>query len=825
MTQLHDPRFISFAGEPITGRTPTTLNVMNGVQMTPEQHGGVMHAYKLFRDCLATGIVPYLVQHWTLSDGTAIRMESLQGRDTVMVWPTGGLTVSEAWSMFMDSGVVDVGAVSETSAARFLPGHMIKSNGVTAYDSAFAKQSQKQPWWLNPSQGSSGQLSGEVQLNRGFTGQIRKDGVTRSFTPSISSDGVLNPSDEALVLKKKAISACPASIFTGRARLYAQAMYGAYLYDKPSSTSATDDFSLVAGGPPSLRLRLRKDGDTERAQAFASKVAQDKAAAEALGLQLVFKDPYDVRLSTNSGVHLDKTTGRHWLINPGYGTVSIYPLISSPAGEKFRKHLREDSKTTLSADDLDHLEAYVLSKCRPLVELSVVLDIAKIFPYSMGYGWHWNWSGTNADIVRNVAGNAGGQEPPGSTHYRLYVTLTPSQDGSPEPTFTANTAIIEGPILWMQSRWFCCITEPDWVNRQTLPDEPPIYYSEKSTQLPETPNPSVHDAPFYAFYKKDELQVCRSSAKHIEAVEPYVDFSPRYAFRLDPDNDLSVRIDQYTFGDKGGYLVSSTGVNEYYVMNLSCASESVNATTGWTRSDYRLETTKTDRSQDPEIGGFAFNGVDRVEYGEPTSQTGPYAGSNAIDVYDFIEAPGEHFLHGYSGYSMEVKSGTTVVESNAVAGAAVPYYDAEAIYLFEKSATDTSLVGRTTQQQSASFYEYSWWQPTPTSKIEGLVKTLWSRGGGSGATPTVNVPDQTTSETTSDRMQIVHRAGSSSSSPASAALLAMFYDARDPTVSSDYKTLTSSTFANPVIRGLTPGGVPIGMPNTAVINPAIVGWA
>lgn len=89
MTQLHDPRFISFDGTPITGRVPASMLVMNDVQITPEQHGGVMHAYKLFRDCLTSGIVPYLVQHRTLTDGTAIRMESMQGQDRVMVWPVG----------------------------------------------------------------------------------------------------------------------------------------------------------------------------------------------------------------------------------------------------------------------------------------------------------------------------------------------------------------------------------------------------------------------------------------------------------------------------------------------------------------------------------------------------------------------------------------------------------------------------------------------------------------------------------------------------------------------------------------------------------------
>lgn len=91
MTRLHDPPFIEFDGTPVTGRVPPLLRVMEGRQLTPQQYGGVSHAYKLFRNAVGTMVGDYLVQHRVLPDGTRVRMESMQGRDVVYVWPTGGV--------------------------------------------------------------------------------------------------------------------------------------------------------------------------------------------------------------------------------------------------------------------------------------------------------------------------------------------------------------------------------------------------------------------------------------------------------------------------------------------------------------------------------------------------------------------------------------------------------------------------------------------------------------------------------------------------------------------------------------------------------------
>ena len=73
-------------GEPVTGRIPPRLRVMNGVQPDSQQMGMIAHHYKLLTYMMKVSVIPYLVQERTLADGTRIRMVSSYGTDTVYVW-------------------------------------------------------------------------------------------------------------------------------------------------------------------------------------------------------------------------------------------------------------------------------------------------------------------------------------------------------------------------------------------------------------------------------------------------------------------------------------------------------------------------------------------------------------------------------------------------------------------------------------------------------------------------------------------------------------------------------------------------------------------
>lgn len=85
MTIFNNKDFITFAGEPITGRVPPRTTVY-GPTMNAAQFGGVAHAYKLFGDAYRLSPAGYHVQNRVLADGTKIRMTSNNGVDTVKVY-------------------------------------------------------------------------------------------------------------------------------------------------------------------------------------------------------------------------------------------------------------------------------------------------------------------------------------------------------------------------------------------------------------------------------------------------------------------------------------------------------------------------------------------------------------------------------------------------------------------------------------------------------------------------------------------------------------------------------------------------------------------
>ena len=94
---LVNQNWIGLNGEPVTGRIPPRLLVMNGVQPNPQQMGMIAHHYKLLTYMMKVSVIPFLIQERHLTDGTRIRMVSSYGTDTVMVWPAS-LPGTSTWA-------------------------------------------------------------------------------------------------------------------------------------------------------------------------------------------------------------------------------------------------------------------------------------------------------------------------------------------------------------------------------------------------------------------------------------------------------------------------------------------------------------------------------------------------------------------------------------------------------------------------------------------------------------------------------------------------------------------------------------------------------
>jgi len=87
---LRDHNRITQTGDPITGKAPTRVRVMNKNTVTELQNGLIAKAYKKFTTDVTASITPTVLQDLVLIDGTRIRMESKYGRDVVQVWPKAG---------------------------------------------------------------------------------------------------------------------------------------------------------------------------------------------------------------------------------------------------------------------------------------------------------------------------------------------------------------------------------------------------------------------------------------------------------------------------------------------------------------------------------------------------------------------------------------------------------------------------------------------------------------------------------------------------------------------------------------------------------------
>ena len=98
---LVNQNWIGLNGEPVTGRVPPRMVVMNGVEPSPQQMGMIAHHYKLLTYMMKVSVIPYMVQERTLVDGTRVRVVSSYGVDTVMVWPAPQLSPFMAYPVYV----------------------------------------------------------------------------------------------------------------------------------------------------------------------------------------------------------------------------------------------------------------------------------------------------------------------------------------------------------------------------------------------------------------------------------------------------------------------------------------------------------------------------------------------------------------------------------------------------------------------------------------------------------------------------------------------------------------------------------------------------
>ena len=702
-------------------------------------------------------------------------------------------------TLAMDSGIIDALSIAPANPARYSAGTLIEAGSVQGYNLPFANPGKLGR--TNPGKGSAGQLSGIVKGGAFLKGHIPGGAPSYSqkmvnATPAtLPPSKVPDPADDNLYAKKVAGAFCPASVFTGKCRLYVQAMYGLplYEYDQKGEVVRTNLPMNVDMGVPAVHV--------------ASHVKKGSTAA--LG---------SVPLNTSCGVGLDEN-GKHWLFRPTLAGVDIYPLISSLCGEKMRRHLLPNSK--LNATDKDHLEAYILSYCKPDVARMQrgTGDLSQSGTYSMGFGWHWNWSGNTADLVKNDTFDQGGvYAAMRSTHYRLIIRKVdlPEPPGGFGPGDTRQVwetpvAVVSGPTDWSADRVFFVLTAPD---------------HSASTQYKVTPRytlPIRSTAPFYAFYRKNELVVCTAQNKVIEDVPGTREASPGFALY----GEYNTGILNSTVGALDGFLTDRKVTNAYTEMTFRCGSVVTPA----------LSAAKV-------AGGNKYKVINKVRLGTRPSGNGSSGAASGMfdsgypisggplstNTYNQVAANG--FMEtGYQGqYTWDYITAATNEVNVDIATLIVPAFDAEAIFVQSQTKATVTASGtkylmsdRLIAPQSAKNWDYEtrFYATTPylqDDPHQSVVRYAWDGGGQNDGTITATQTYDDTQVTVADQGVLICRAGQLSATFTS---LSSFHNQNIEEVGDPYQTYCSAS-ADVAIS--TNHITPVGLHGAAPVIPIAVGW-
>jgi len=701
----------------------------------------------------ATGL-RYASQEFMV-DGVAIKVQ-IVGEHNYLDIRGGGTT------LLMDSGVVDIVSIVPWEVpTNYLPRQLHEAGSAISYNAPFVvPQGATNFWRLKPGNKNDGQFSGNLKTPSGpFKGRVPKDGVNAaSFSPrSIENDANMpptwepDPEDGTIVEKKLMATSCPPSMFTGKCRLYVQALYGKHL-----NKDTTDGAGNVIRGGDQIPMGIY--------------------LAPSLGMPYLKLKPYrakgdetvyaDVDLYTGSGVHLDEQTGVHWLLNPFVGVMAAYPLVPSQQAKVLRKYLIPAEHPELSADDREHLEAYILSTCAPDVKNVQFVSIPEVPTYSMGYSWHWNWSGTCADIVHNETiyiGFEGGFDRYGmrSTHRRLTATLSTSNGVS---TWSAGVAVVSGPSDWAGNRIFWSVCEPHWGAKAIIPTLP-AYSSYREGS-----------ATFYAFYLRDDLQLCTVTISKVSGASHRKRSDDAFAGAA-----FGSPAAQATIGMRDGWFEEYYEQPDSYEATFTCGAKTVSGIKSvYTEVFDRTEVTnKTAGPIDmvPNAYGGVFYGTATIPVGYPDEGTsftyqcfggGPRPDLQHTDSQSY-SGPMINFDYIQSHHSTRTQGSATVI---------VPMYDAEAVFFHSTISKEEVITNRelTRRQQNSArtagvrylIYiwvsdpeppEYGGWQFTGTF-TQGPKFTWYVYDGiGGVVTPKVNLDPQTINSTIEDFQVLVCRAG------------------------------------------------------------------
>ena len=579
-------------------------------------------------------------------------------------------------SIYMDSGVFDVPFAKYQDIflpVSFLPGRPVVSSPREEYGNSFvAGTNAKKKNSADKLKQMLGLISDAPPQGTEFV-----EFPQHSFLPGVTKDAQGKtsylPEDSALASKKEMVRKCPPGIFTGKCRLYVQALYGSPIYAIGKDGSPVPDappegdVTLGTGTPPSIKVKATNSTDT-------------------------------VSLWTESGVYLNPKNGQHFLLQPEVGAsngrVTVYPLKGSKYAESKRKLLVSG---LLGTEETEKLEAYILSTCRPVLKDAVVLPVGAIPDGEpIGYGFHWNWEGTAADIVvhRSVLQSSeAGQERLRMEANHVRILMEFQENGKPK---SAKIVIVEAAKPWAVSRVHWCITGPRWRSDGSV-------YQSKFT--PKFSNLFTCDAPLYAFYNRNELKVARATVVVSERPGTITTTSQYW--------DMGFGVRKVTGGFLGGFSSVKTQPSADVSAFFSCGSIRIgpiksNELTTDVREDISAKSFTGVLSwgaSEPTYANFSPEGPRRIYFGFPTN---PLVSST--EYTDYVEQVSLSEVTNYE-VSFTYEEHTVLEQTTGLAEIIVPSYESEAMFVHGGNRVETTNVSSSKKRHtSIAFVNNEFWR-------------------------------------------------------------------------------------------------------------------
>lgn len=510
-----------------------------------------------------------------------------------------------------------------------------------------------------------------------------------------------------LLTKKECAAKCPASMFTGKARLYAQAHYGGEL----------KNWKWTLETPEGLSPRLVHDNGSV--------------------------------LTTNSGIYRDAEY-KHWLVTIHPGGALVTKLVRDDKVKPLVRHLRNPDK----AADWSKIEAYILAYSTPSEDVNFNIAIPGApAPQMLGYGWKFNWLGDKADIIEHIEGFPDHR----STHFRLTIhrdaaryvpPSTPALEAE-QQRWSIKLSVVEGPITWHNPRFVSVISYPDWL-LSTLS----IFGVTAGAS-------HANNVPIYCFYNQDNtLEVFRHT--HVEGISGVAakrdSYPPTWGLTCDWTTDPSVAMNATVYDTYGTFFTeggggswkqrtaspSTTGFQcskgttigqaEFYTFEDRATAGKIINNTGVTWGGYGWE--------NPQPSVVADVGVQHAVYGtNPVYLSDGVVGTSGTIALISDNVPGPPGLyqgsflcfHQFIGLSYDAGTHSQSRKSLIV----VPFYDAEAAYIYGSLTTTRTSSGYS--GDGSPGMGNAWGAPLRVL-VDGSVIAEWTLGrahSGSWGMPTV----------------------------------------------------------------------------------------